>query len=124
MGALKSFEELEVWKKAIDLTEAVYQASRRWPADERFGLVQQIRRSASSVAANIAEGAERPGTKEFLRFLGIARGSLAETKTFLILAERLSYLEKGEAEELKNVSNEVGRMLSGLTRSLQSRLTE
>jgi four helix bundle protein len=86
MSGLQSFEDLEVWKKSLDLTEAVYEASRRWPREEKFGLTQQLRRAAASIPANIAEGAERQGTREFLRFLSIAKGSLAETKTFLVLA--------------------------------------
>lgn len=122
MAALRSFEELEVWRKSIDLTEAIYHASGRWPLEERYGLTQQLRRAAASVAANIAEGAERGGTREFLRFLSIARGSLAESKTFLILAERLNYLDVSEGARLKERTDEIGRMLSGLAKSLQSKL--
>ncbi len=114
MVIVKSFEDLEVWKKSIDFTEAIYLASRRWPTEERFGLTQQLRRAAASVAANIAEGAERKGTKEFIRFLSIANGSLAETKTFLVLAERSKHLDATDFTRLQEQSNETGRMLSGL----------
>lgn len=122
MDRPKSFEDLDVWNKAIDLAEAVYQESGRWPADERYGIIQQIRRSAASVAANIAEGAVRDGTREFLRFLSIANGSLAETRTFLVLAERLKYAEASTAQRLTAQLTEIRRMLAGLTRSLRSRL--
>lgn len=121
VGALKGFEELEVWKKSIEFTHSVYMASARWPAEERFGLTQQMRRAAASVAANIAEGAERDGTKEFLRFLSIARGSLAETRTFVVLGEKLQYLDAGEALRLQQQATEIGRMLSGLAKALQSK---
>ncbi|HBK91137.1 MAG TPA: four helix bundle protein [Parvularcula sp.] len=122
MADTRSFEDLDVWKKSIDLAEIIYLASRSWPNGERFGLFQQIRRSASSAAANIAEGAERDGTKDFLRFLSIANGSLAETKTFLILAERLKYLTPADAGRLQASADEIRRMLAGLKRSLSSRL--
>jgi len=122
MDRPKSFEDLDVWKKAIELAEAVYHESGRWPVDERYGIIQQIRRSAASVAANIAEGAERDGTREFLRFLSIANGSLAETRTFLVLVERLNYAEASRAQRLTAQLTEIRRMLAGLTRSLRSRL--
>ena len=86
MAALKSYQELEVWKKSIDLAEMVYRTSAEFPVEERFGMTSQVRRAATSIPANIAEGAERHGPREFLQFLSIASGSLAETETFLILA--------------------------------------
>jgi len=122
MKPLRSFQDLEVWKKSIDLAERVYSASKSWPADERFGLVQQARRAAASVAANIAEGAGRRGQREFLHFLSIAGGSLAETRTYLILAERLNYVEKAELLRLQDLASEVSRMLHGLSKSLRSNL--
>ena len=120
----KSFEDLEVWKKAVDLTHGIYVVSGRWPADERFGITQQIRRAAASVAANIAEGAERDGTKEFLRFLSIANGSLAETQTFLVIGQRLGYLDTAVADDLHTKLQEIRKMLAGLKKSLQARLTD
>ena len=120
MSGLCSYRDLEVWKKSIDLAEAICRASGAWPPEERFGLTSQIRRAAASVPANIAEGAERRGTREFLRFLSIAQGSLAEVETFLVLAGRLGYATMGE--DLETRAAEIGRMLSGLTRSLRSKL--
>ena len=120
MSGLKSYRELEVWKKSIDLVEQIYLASSSFPADERFGLTSQIRRAAVSVPSNIAEGAARSGTGEFLQFLGIASGSLAELETQLILANRLKMLSQQQTENLLDQAAAISRMLGGLKRSLQS----
>lgn len=122
MSALRSYRDLEVWKKSIDLAVAIYRSSSAWPPDERFGLTSQARRAAASIPANIAEGAERHGTRELLQFLSVAKGSLAEVETFVVLAARLGYLMPAEATALSEQAAEIGRMLSGLTRSLRSRL--
>jgi four helix bundle protein len=121
MSALRSYRDLEVWRRSIDLVEAIYRASSAWPSDERFGLTGQVRRAAVSVPANVAEGAARQGTREFLQFLGVAKGSLAEVETHLILAERLEYLAAQKSETLLASAAEIGRMLSGLTKSLRSK---
>src|SRR5947207_9180576 len=92
LSGLRSYQDLEVWKKSIDLAEKIYRVSSSFPPEERFGLTGQIRRAAVSVPANIAEGAARTGTGEFLQFLSVAGGSLAEVETFLILAARLKFL--------------------------------
>ena len=122
MSTLKSYQDLEVWKKSIELAEMVYRLSARFPVEEKFGLTSQIRRSAASVPANIAEGAEREGTKEFLQFLGIAGGSLAETETFLVLAERLGLAREQDTTPLLDQAATVGRMLNGLKRALRSKV--
>src|SRR5690606_10442061 len=88
-GRVSSYRDLQVWRRALDLAEAIYEATAHWPREERFGLVSQIRRAAVSVPSNIAEGAARRSTGEFLQFIGMARGSLAETDTQLLLAQRL-----------------------------------
>ena len=121
MSTLKSYQDLEVWKKSIDLAETVYRLSAQFPPDEKYGLSSQVRRSVVSIAANIAEGAERQGTREFLQFLGIASGSLAETETFLILAQRLGMASPDQVAPILNQAGEIGRMLNGLKRSLHSR---
>ncbi|WP_425407728.1 four helix bundle protein [Hyphococcus sp.] len=124
VNRVQSFQDLDVWKMSIDLAETIYRASGAWPKEERFGLTQQIRRAAASISANIAEGAARNGTREFLHFLGIAKGSLAETRTFLVLAERLDYLDAAAAQALILKAEDISRMLAGLTKSLQARVSE
>jgi four helix bundle protein len=121
MSKLKSYRDLEVWKKSIDWVEQIYKVSKTFPPDERFGLTSQIRRAAVSVPANIAEGAARTGTGEFLQFLSVASGSLAEVETFLILAQRLGLLPKQAVQPLEAQADEISRMLGGLKRSLQSK---
>jgi four helix bundle protein len=90
----RAHEGLEVWQDSMLLVEHVYGISADFPADERFGLTSQVRRSAVSVPSNIAEGAARRSTPEYLRFLSIARGSLSETDTQLQIAERLGYFSR------------------------------
>ncbi|MFZ1412994.1 MAG: four helix bundle protein [Defluviicoccus sp.] len=121
MSGLRSYQDLEVWKKSIDWAEAIYRASSEWPHVERFGLTSQVRRAAVSIPANIAEGAERHGRAEFLHFLGVAKGSLAEAETHLLIAERLGFLTPVDRQPLREAASEIGRMLSGLTRSLRSK---
>ena len=121
MSTLNSYRDLEVWKKSIDLVERIYLASKGFPADERFGLTSQIRRAAVSVPSNIAEGAARFGTGEFLQSLSVASGSLAESETQLIIANRLDMLDLPMMEELLTRSEEVSKMLGGLRRSLEAR---
>ena len=122
MNSLKSYQDLEVWKKSIELAELVYRLSAKFPAEEKFGLTSQMRRAAAAVPANIAEGAEREGTREFLQFLGIASGSLAETETFLILAERLGLSAPEQAKPVQAQAASVGRLLNGLKRALRSKV--
>ncbi|MCC6418256.1 MAG: four helix bundle protein [Gemmataceae bacterium] len=116
--AVQHYRELIVWQKAIDLVEAVYRFSRRFPRDEIFGLTSQLRRAAVSVPSNIAEGQGRDTTREFLHFLSIARGSLQETATQVIIAERLSYGTPEQIEEIRALCAEVGRLLHGLCKGL------
>ncbi len=84
-------ERLDVWRDSMDLVESIYRLSEAFPATERFGLTAQLRRAAVSIPANIAEGAARRSTPEYLRFLSIARGSLSEASTHLQIARRLDY---------------------------------
>jgi four helix bundle protein len=120
-SAVRSFEDLEVWRLAMDLVPNVYRLTERLPKHELFGLTGQIRRAAVSVSANIAEGQARYHTKEFLHHLSIARGSLAELFTLALLAERLSYLSPLEREGLAEKIAHVRKLLSGLIKSLNNR---
>ncbi|WP_292069555.1 four helix bundle protein [Brevundimonas sp. UBA7534] len=121
MTDLRTHRDLDVWKLSIDWVEAVYQCSAGWPSDERFGLIGQVRRAAVSVAANIAEGAGRKGTGEFIQFIGVARGSLAEVETHLLIAGRLNYLTPDQLQPLLADMERIGRMLSTLAARLKQR---
>jgi four helix bundle protein len=118
--AVQSYRELIVWQRAIDLVEKVYRATESFPKTETYQLTSQVRRAAVSVPSNIAEGQGRRTTKDFLHFLGIAYGSLCELETQIILAIRFEYLTQTSAEPVFELSAEVGRLINGLVRSLES----
>jgi four helix bundle protein len=118
---ITSYRDLEVWRQAMDWTLGIYEATAHWPSDERFGLISQIRRASVSVASNIAEGTARRSTGEFIQFVGMARGSLAESETQLILAQRLGYLPEADARALLASSRDISRMLVALSASLTRR---
>jgi four helix bundle protein len=114
---MQHFSKLHVWKRAHALVLAIYRETRTFPIDERFGLTAQLRRAASSVPANIAEGSKRRSDADFARFVNIAEGSLGEAEYHLILARDLGYLDPSE---LLEEVDEVGRMLNGLRERLSS----
>lgn len=120
---LKSYRELEVWKVAMDLAENIYALSSGFPADERFGLTSQIRRASVSIPSNIAEGHARPTTRDYLRFVGIGLGSLAELETQLLLARRLHYIDETTLADAMDASQRLGRMLRGLAKALDAKAT-
>jgi four helix bundle protein len=111
---ISSHRELVVWQKAMDLVVQVYRLSSRFPPDERYRLTSQITRAAASVPANIAEGHARSTAKEYSHFLSIAKGSLMETETFLMLAVRLGYLSEEQAGATLHLVTEVSKMLTRL----------
>ena len=119
---LKSFQELEVWQKAHHLVLQTYRVTDGFPDKEKYGIVSQVRRSAASVPANIAEGFGRRSTKELLQFLANANGSLEETRYFLLLSRDLGYLAKERYVELEKDCTSVAQMIAALGRSLKSRL--
>ena len=121
---IKSYQELQVWQKAMTLVEAVYRATKIFPREEQFGLTSQVRRAAVSIPSNIAEGQGRHTTQAFLNHLSIAYGSLQETETQLMLACRLGYLDSEKLNELLNETGSIGRMLNGLQKSLAMRQTD
>lgn len=106
----------------MEIAEEVYSLSQGFPAEERFGLTSQMRRAAISIPANIAEGNSRSSTKDYLRFLSMAVGSLAELETFLDLAQRLDFCKADGVAELADQLGEERRMLRGLQRSLRTKL--
>ncbi len=117
---IKSFEDLEVWRKAHELTLLIYRLTRTFPPEERFGLISQLRRASSSVAANIAEGYGRRTTKELLRSLRIANGEAEETRYFSLLSKDLSYMNQQEFDTVNQLCRSVSQLLSALGRSLQA----
>jgi four helix bundle protein len=119
MGTFNSFEEIEAWQKARELMREIYDVSKRDAFSKDFALRDQIRRAGISIMANITEGFERGGTKEFFQFLAIAKGSTGEVRTHLYIAYDQKYLTKAEFENLFSLSLEVSRMIAGLMSYLQ-----
>ncbi len=118
MGTIKSFRELIVWQKSMDLAVGIYRATEKYPKSELFGLGLQMRRAAVSIPSNIAEGQSRNSRNEFRHFLGIARGSLAELETQVELSGKLGFLKKELQGIFMGLIEEISKMLSGLKRSL------
>jgi four helix bundle protein len=114
----KATKDLLVWQKAMDLVVECYQLTKRFPASELYGLTSQIRRAAVSVPANIAEGFGRWHSKDFVRFLLNANGSLKEVETHLLISERLGFLQRPEMHKAMGLSEELGRMLAALRHKL------
>lgn len=113
------FEKLDVWHAAIELGSRVYSITQAFPPEERYGLQSQVRRSAVSVSANIAEGSGRATDKEFVRFIEIAFGSLMETISHLNIALRQGYIAQADFDALYADSEKLGKMLSGLRNHLR-----
>ena len=119
MGSARTFRDLIVWRRAIELAKAVYQATRAMPETERFGLIAQMRRAAVSVPSNIAEGNARHTLKDYIHFLSVAPGSLAELETQITIARELNMLN--DPHPLVDLLSETDRLLQGLIRSLQEK---
>ena len=113
------FEKLSVWQRAVTLVDLIYQSTRTFPENERYGLTNQLCRAAVSVASNIAEGSARSDL-DFARFVGIAPGSLYEVVTQITLAKRQGFLNQADFEKIYRDAEEISRMLSGLRSSLAS----
>jgi four helix bundle protein len=116
----KSFRELRVWNKAMELAVRVYSVTAEFPKPEIYGLTSQMRRSAVSVASNIAEGSVRGTRKDFRQFVTIARGSNCELQTQLLLAKELKFGDANTIAEAEALTNDVGQMLAGLSKYLAS----
>ena len=116
---MKDFKELRVWSKAHELTVSVYVITRIFPKDEMYGLTSQVRRSAASIGANIAEGCGRRSDGELCRFLQIARGSASETEYHLLLAKDLGLLSESDFRKAEQKVLEVQRMLTALVQKVQ-----
>jgi four helix bundle protein len=118
---IKSFRDLEVWQYGIRLVKKIYLVTAKFPKEETYGLMSQMRRSAVSIPSNIAEGKGRQTRNEYIRFLYIASGSIAELETQIVIAKELSYIDiKMEEELIKEYLNPVTKMIKKLINSLQN----
>jgi len=117
---IKSYRNLLIWQKSMDLVVASHEVAKKLPHHEAYGLTAQIQRAAVSVPANIAEGHGRKHTGDYIHHLSIARGSLVELETHLLIAERLRYLQKLDVQPLLAATDEIGRMISGLVQKLRA----
>jgi len=116
VNKIMTHKDLDVWKAAMELAKLVYLITSKFPKEELYGLTQQIRRSAVSIPSNIAEGAARNSRKEFIQFLHISLGSLAELETQLLLSEKLGFLQ---IKEIENDVERIRKMLIGLIKYLK-----
>ena len=120
---MKSHKDLDVWRAAIDLAREVYEVTKTFPKEEQYGLVSQMRRSAVSIASNIAEGAARQGTKEFVHFLYVAVGSANELDTQIEISKAIEFGEEQRLRTLQQSLEAVSKMLQGLIRSVKNSTT-
>lgn len=121
MGRIKHFRQLEAWQEAHRLVLMVYEVTRTFPTDERYGLIAQMRRAAVSIAANIAEGFKRRGIRDKIRFYNISEASLEEVKYYLLLSKDLEYTASDPHANLTAQADSVGRLLNGLIASTERR---
>jgi four helix bundle protein len=119
--SIRSYQDLRVWQAGMDLVFRIYRLTRSLPASERYGLVSQMRRAAVSIPANIAEGHGRHHLGDKLRYFSVANGSLKELETEVRIAKGLGYVTEAEAEAALSTTDQLGRMLACLTRSLRRR---
>ena len=119
---VQNYQDLIVWQKSMDLAKTVYLLVKKLPKEELFALSNQMRRAVVSIPSNIAEGRARNSTKEFLRFLAIAKGSKAELETQLFLGVRVGYFTEGDITTSISLLHEVGKMIFALSNSLEQKL--
>jgi len=116
----KPHKKLDVWKRSVELVKHIYELTHKYPKSEAYGLTKQMRRSAVSVPANIAEGAARNTKKEFVQFLHMSQGSLSELDTHLEISRTLGYTEDDHLREISGTMTAVDKMLSGLIKSIKN----
>ena len=121
MRMIESYRDLDAWREGMKLAEDCYYLTREFPREELYGMVSQIRRSAASVPANIAEGYGRKYRAEYIRFLYISQGSLKELETHLILSGRVELASKEKIKKIILKCEQVGKILGGLIRSLENK---
>ena len=116
--SIESYKDLLVWQRSIELTKEIYSLVKKLPKEETYALSDQMRRAAVSIPSNTAEGQERHGTKEYINFLSIARGSKAELETQIIICRELNYLTEEETTTAMNLITEISKMLASLIKKL------
>jgi four helix bundle protein len=117
---VRSFRDLQVWQRSMELTIAIYRLTGAFPREETFGLTSQLRRSSVSIPSNIAEGQGRSGTREFKQFLGVARGSNCELQTQLAIARALGLGDSKLLDQAESLSHEVGKVIFTLMKGLKT----
>jgi four helix bundle protein len=117
---VRGYRDLIVWQRAMELCVALYHLTQRFPREEIYGLTNQMRRASVSIASNIAEGQGRLTREQYRHFLGIARGSSFEIETQILIAKELGFADAARFEEVEKLSDEVGKMLTGLVKKLQA----
>jgi four helix bundle protein len=122
VGTPHSFRDLLVWQRGIDLVAEIYRCCKSFPKTEVYGLGSQMQRAAVSIPANLAEGSHRDSTREFLHYISIALGSLAELETHLTVAVRIQYLSQEDAQAIFQSIDEIGKMTRALQKSLRAKL--
>jgi four helix bundle protein len=120
VGKISSFEQMIVWQKSQDLAVSIYELTKSFPKEEKFALIDQVRRAASSISANIAEGFGRRTAKDKLHFYAMAYGSLLETKNFIYLSERLSYIDTVTKEKVVLLTTDCQKLMNALMRSINA----
>jgi four helix bundle protein len=119
---VSNFKDLIAWKKSIELTKEVYSLCSKLPKSEDYVLASQLKRAANSISANIAEGSSKRSTKEFIRFLSMSYGSLAELESHFLSAKELSFLTENDLDEAVDIIIELGKIINGLMNSLLKKL--
>jgi four helix bundle protein len=119
MSVIKSYKELIVWQKAMQLVTIIYDLTKNFPEDEKFGLVSQMRRCSVSVPSNIAEGWGRMSRKNYIQFLRTSRGSLFELETQVLITKELNY--SNNSESIENLITEISKMLNSLIKKLEDK---
>ncbi len=117
--AMKSHKDLDVWRAAIDMARDIYELTQAYPKEEQYGIISQMRRSAVSIASNIAEGAARQGTKEFIQFLYVAVGSANELDTQIEISKTVNMVDAARLNAVQDRLTRVTMMLRGLIRALK-----
>lgn len=119
---IKNYQELNIWKRSVEIVIEIYNTSKNFPKEELYGLTSQIRRASVSIPSNIAEGFNRYHNKEFRQFLYISLGSCAEVETQLFIAQRLNYVDQEKASKLIKELGEIGKMINNLIKKINNTL--